>query len=228
MAILKGKAQVTTSKQGVSEGADVYIRALRDGSLVDVDWRQAAIMGGYGFTAITGAFSTGKVGGGATSIMILDQPEFLLSIPNGYSIMPMRISIQVQAGSVTTIEEVELLIGVDQDQAWDATATSSVTYAYNLNTNSARSSACTVRQAFTSSITSAPVHDLELARKVIEHSVLAVGQTAMILDLVYEPKTLPIINGPAMLTCHWGGDNATVGGFCQVEWLEFVEGTFSV
>jgi len=227
MTVLKAKGQQTTARQGVSEGMDVYLRALRDGTMVSSDWRQAAIMGGFGFQIICGAFSTGKVGGGNGTVIKNTEPELVLSVPNGTCVLPMRISVQVQTGAPTDAQEVELLVAVDQDKAWDAVGASTAATCYNLNTLSAKASACTGRQAFTSSMTT-PVLDLELARKVAQYDIVTAGTLGVILDLVYEPLTLPIINGPAMIIVYFGGATATVGGYAQMEWLEFPENIFSV
>lgn len=228
MTILKAKGQQTTAIQGVSEGADVYLRALRDGSIVSADWRQAAIIGGFGFMSNSGELSTGKVGGGAVTILDQDRPELLVSVPNGICIMPMRIGVHVQPGAPSDAEEQEILIAVDQDAAWDATGTCTAMAIYNMNTLSSKVSSCTGRHAFTTNITTPPVLDLELARLVIEYDVAAAGEVAQMLDLVYEPKTLMVINGPAMLLVYHGGDNVNIGGFIDAQWLEFPENTFSV
>ena len=66
----------------------------------------------------------------------------------------------------------------------------------------------------------APVLDLELAHvtQVFEmHSTVGVlWDTA---HMRYEPKSPPIINGPAMLCGYWGGTKAQAAFAC-VEWIE--------
>ena len=228
MAILKAKGQQTTSIQRLSEGADVYLRALRDGSMVQADWKQAAIMGGFGYTVTSGALSTGVVEG--TSIDI-DSPCAMVSVPNGTSILPLRVSVQVQTAAPADAAEAEILIAVDQDKAWDATGAPTVLSIYNMNTLCGKTSACVSGEIYTSTIQSAPVNDLELARKVVEYDIgsgTASFAHGVILDLVYEPANPSILNGPCMLLIYWGGDSAVIGGFAQVQWLEFPETTFSV
>lgn len=228
MAIIKGKGQQSTSISMQSEGNDVFLRALRDGALITADWKQSAIFAGYGHIINVGAFSTGIVGGGAGTTILLEEPELILSIPNGTCILPLRIGVHVQHGAVTTQEECEILIGVDQDAEWGGQGTSTTETIYNMNTLCGYPSTCKVESAFTGDITTDPVMDLELARKVIEFDVLSSGQTAALVDLVYEPDSSPIINGPAMLCIYWGGDQATVGGFADVAWLEFPETAFAI
>lgn len=229
MATLKGKAQQSTSIARQSEGNDVYLRALRDGSLIQSDWKQAAVMAGYGFMVNVGTFSSGVLGG-ESSIIDIDSPNYVLDIPNGTCIMPLRIGVHVQAGTVSTQEECEILIAVDQDTGWDGTASATTDSIYNMNTLCGATSRCRSRSVFTDTFTTTgdPVLDIELARKVLEWDVTGTGAIGMDVDLVYEPKNPPIINGPAMLIIYWGGDNAVVGGFADIQWLEFPESAFAL
>ncbi len=64
MAIIKAKARQTTAVSAESEGNDVYLRALRDGTLLTAAWKQSYIMKGYGYQALVGGFSTPLTGGG--------------------------------------------------------------------------------------------------------------------------------------------------------------------
>lgn len=234
---LKAKGRQSTTITRETEGQDVFLRALRDGSLVNVDWKQAAVMAGYGYMVNVGALSTGIVGGGNGTAVTIAEPELCLSIPNGTSIMPLRIGVHVQCGVIAAAEEAEILIAVDQDKAISATIVASSTYTteviYNMNTLVAPTSKCACYSAFTESHDVDPVLDLELARKVIEFAKETdtdgyAYAVAMMLDLVYEPVAPPIINGPAMLLIYYGGDTATIGGFADVQWLERSESDFTL
>lgn len=228
MAILKAKGKTTTSISRETEGADVYLRALRDGTMIQADWRQAAIIGGFGYETTSGNLSTGVLEGTALSIAA---PCCMVSVPNGTCIMPLRVSVQVQVGAPADAQEAEILIAVDQDKAWDTTGTPTVLDVNNLNTLCGKTSACSAGEVYTTTITSAPVNDIELARKVVEYDI-GTGASkfahGVILDLDYEPESPPILNGPCMLLVYWGSDTAVVGGFAQVQWLEFSELAFSV
>ncbi len=228
MTIAKIKGQQTTAIQGASEGADVFLRGLRDGSLITADWRQAAVFGGFGYHFNVGAFSTGIVGGGAGTVIDVDTPDMVLSIPNGTCIMPMRIVVNVQMGAPADAQEQEILIALDADTEWDGTAGHTASTIYNMNTLSQRGSACTAAGAFTTTITTAPAVTIEIARMVCEYSVATAGEEPQILELVYEPKTMMVIPGPAMLLGYHGGDAANIGGYFDVQFLEFPEGTFDV
>lgn len=229
MAIIKGKGQQSTAISRQSEGNDVFLRALRDGTLITADWKQAAIIAGYGFITNEGAFSLGIVGGGAGTILLLNEPEYVLSVPQGTCIIPLRIGVHVQPGLLVDTYEAEILVGVDQDAAWAGAGTSINVPIYNMNTLCGRPSTCQCEGTFTVDISTDPVMDLELAHKVICYDVTGgAGAVGMELDLVYEPDSAPIINGPAMLCVYWGGTSATIGGFVDVAFLEFPENAFTI
>ncbi len=68
------------------DGNEVALRSMLDG-LVNADWRQALIARGYGWHFDVGAFDTGITGGGAGTVIDLDQPEFGISVPSGYTLI---------------------------------------------------------------------------------------------------------------------------------------------
>ncbi len=229
MAILKAKAQQNTGVSRVSEGGEPFIRATRDGSLFIADWKLAAIMEGRGFQINVGALSTPVTGGGAGGTAVdLDTPEFVISVPKGTSIIPIRteVTVGLPVGAADD-NEVDILLAVDQDAAWDATGTAVTEVIYNMNTLNNRASNCTARSAFSATMTTDPVEDIELAHytKVFE-SFSATGAHWTESILLYEPEAPPIINGPAMYIGHWGG-TAAAHGFATVQWIEFPSTAFS-
>ncbi len=221
MALVKGKGRQSTAVSRGSEGDDVFIRALRDGSLVMADWKQALILEGKAFTVTVGALTTPITGGGQGTIIDLDQPDFLLSIPSGTSIMPIRIEVNIQQPLLAAdADEVEVLLAVDQDKAWDATGTWTTTPTiYNYNTLRSNASVCQARES-ASADTTDPVLDIELARRVITADDQdSTGVLWGDMQMQYEPKNPPVINGPAMLIIYWGGTVETLA-FANVTWIE--------
>lgn len=230
MAIIKGTARQTTSVTRVAEGVEQYLRMLRDGALVLVDARDAAVQEGRGFMANVGTLSTPIAGGDTGLVVDLDKPSFVLSIPTGVSIRPFRteVTVGLPVGAADD-DEIDILIAVDQDKAWDATGTATAVTIYNMNTLNSRASSCTARRTFTATTTD-PVLDLELAHytKVFELYSTAgtAGNAWTTSKLLYEPVAPPIINGPAMLIVYWGGTVATQAFMCA-QWLEFPTVSFS-
>ena len=190
---------------------------------VPFDWKQRAILQGRGFHVDVGAFSTGIVGGGAGTVIDIDQPEGMISVPTGTSILPIRVAVQVQTGLITTdLDENEILVGVDVAKASDGTGTMTTETALKMYMGNG-TTLCTCYSAFTAN-TTAPVVGMELARKVETADMTGSSTSAWAhqLDLVYEPNTPPVLVGPCCLLVYWGGTVATVGGFAQIEWIEFL------
>lgn len=225
----KAKGRQSTSVQRLGEGVDVFLRALRDGSLITADWKHAAIMGGFGHMINEGALTTGQVGGGETNVILIRQPEALVSIPNGTCILPIRVDVAVHPGAFASgADECEILIACDQDAAYAGDGTCDSIGIYNINSLSGKISACTAVVGCSANITT-PVHDLELAHAVSTADTDGTEANFVWhgLNLVYEPRNPIILNGPAMLAVHFGGTVAT-SGFISVQWLEFPETAFRI
>ena len=229
MTVVMGKGRQSTSIAREPEGADVFLRALRDGTVIESDWRQAAIMGGFGYMVSDGSFTTGQTGGGQGTVPVVRQPEVMSSVPNGYCILPMRVDVVIQPGSFATVaEETHILIAVDELTAFDAVGTFDTLSVYNLNTVCGKTSVCTAAGGFSADGT-ATTQDFEVAHWV--SNVDASGTEASFMwsqfNVVYEPKRLMVINGPAMVTVHFGG-SIVANGFTTVQWLEFPETAFAI
>ena len=119
MALFKAKARQTSAVSRVSEGADSYVRALRDGSLSTAGFIQAMCMEGRMFAA-NGGTATGPLTFGAGS---LDTTEIdmLVLAPAGTTIIPIEVCIQVEAYGSTAIFEALVscgsggVVGTDTD-----------------------------------------------------------------------------------------------------------------
>lgn len=207
--------------------AEVAARSLM-GGLLAADWRQAMIARGYGYNVTVGTLSTGIVGGGAGTVLDLDQPEFILSIPTGYALVPLDFHIQVNPGLQTTDSHVtEALIAVDRTQAWAVDGTYTSETPLNLRTNTTATCPIVCASAFTADTTD-PVLSLELARHEgltdVQGTAATVNQYQFRLD--YEPKNPPIIIGPAMVVGYWGGSIAATG-YAQLNFLAFASSLVS-
>lgn len=214
-------AQYATVPNG-ADGFPVVARAMRDGSLSVADWMNLKNMEGRVFQVDVGAFSTPITGGGAGTVLDADQPEALISIPSGTTMILNRVAVQCQTPLLATdADEAEILVVVDKDVAWDGTGTMTAETPLSIRTDQKRTSNCTAKSAVTGDITVAPTADIELARAVITGDMNGTPANALwgLLDLVYEPVVKPIIVGPAMLVVYWGGTVATKG-FAQIQWAE--------
>ena len=187
------------------------------------DWKMDAIADGRGFLVTVGTFSSPVTGGGAGTSVTLNEPEVVISVPDGTSILPIRVDVQCQVPIIAAdSEETEIIIGSDKDAAWDASGTSVEETAINMRTTHTATSLCSCESAFTGAITTSPALDYELARAVKVANLHLTTDSAMWGELrcLYEPLSPLILDGPCMLLVYWGGTVATTG-FAQVEWLEF-------
>lgn len=216
-------AQSSRTRSGEAAGY-MAARATRDGTLFTAPWYQALVLEGRGYHFDVGSFSTPITGGGAGTVLDLDQPEAVLSIPSGTSIIPLRIAVQCQPPlSVTDNDEIEILIAVDRTAAAVNDGTKTAETIFNLRTDNPSSSLCTATSAYTADVTD-PTLGIELARKVKVADIQGTAATVVVsdLELVYpQPgQVAPVIVGPASLWIYWGGTVAT-SGFAQIEWAEF-------
>lgn len=204
-----------------SPGSWIAASGLPDGTLAEVPWQQKLINAGYGFHVTIGTFSTPITGGGAGTVIDLDQPEGIISVPSGAAIIPVRFAVQCHVPLLATdANEAEILIAVDRTAAYAGDGTVTTATAFNMRTDNPLTTVCTAASAATADITD-PVLGIELARAAITGDVQGTPATALWtpLDLVYEPKFAPVIVGPAAIYVYWGGTVATPG-FAQLQWIE--------
>jgi len=140
MAIIKAKAQQTTSVSRVSEGNDVYIRALRDGSLSTAGLFQALAIEGRMFQATVGTL-TGPSTFASTAIDGTE-PDLIVEVPAGTTILPVSLQIYMEAYGTNAIFECLASYGTGGSKG-AATGGTAVT-PVNLRSDGPYGSACTV------------------------------------------------------------------------------------
>ena len=205
----------------VTENGMVQHWGNRAGAQVLTNENDQLIAAGYGFHVTVGALTTPIVGGGAGTIVDLDQPELAISVPSGTSIRPLRIHVQCELPVDVDAEIYEIIIGVDRTQAISSVGTSTAETAFNMRTDNPRSTNCTVLSAATANITpSDPTIGMELARKQEVNNLLPAGITQGIFELLYEPELAPLLVGPCALYVYFGGI-AAISGFVQAQWVEY-------
>ena len=201
---------------------------LRDGPPArSVDWRQRAIVSGYGGHVSIGALSAPITGGGAGTVYDPEQPEGVLSASVNYTLVPLRITVQCQVPLLAAdADESEILVAADRLAAWPGTGTRTDEPIYNMFTNGGPLAATgsqvpgvVAASAFTGD-TATPTLDMELDRSVITGDVQGTPASALWtpLGLLYEPVVPPFIVGPAAIYIYFGGTVAT-SGFAQCQFL---------
>ena len=191
------------------------------------DWKMSAVQDGRSFQVTVGALTTPILGGGAGTIIDLDQPEFALAIPSGTTVLPVRVHVQCEPPLIAADNDIEeIIIAVDKDVAI-AGGTATAETPLNISTGHGNASLGTAKSAYTANSTAEPTEDMELARAQIVGDVQGVAANALYhkLDLLYEPEFIPLIKGPATLLVYWGGVVA-MSGFAQIQWVEYPSGHF--
>ncbi len=182
---------------------------------------QDLIARGQGWHFDVGAFSTPIVGGGNGDVLDQDQPEFGISVPDGYALIPVRLHIQCQVPLLAAdSNEQEILIALDKAAAYvigGGTVTAETPT--NMRTDVTTACPATCFSAATANITN-PTLGVELARSVILGDVQGTAANGMWspLSLLYEPKRPPIIVGPAAIYGYWGGTVA-MSGFANLDFI---------
>jgi hypothetical protein len=207
----------------VGEGNENVAWLGKDGSAISLPWQQALALEGRCFSITVGALVTG-IASGAGTIPELAEPEFVIGVPAGTVMMPLRVACQCfVADAIADHSHEEIIVGIDRGKTYDGTGTCTAEVAYNLRTDNPRSTMCTCVSAVTADITSIPVMLTELARTAIfVEQTTAVGTVPIEVSLLYQPVVAPFIVGPAMLVGMWGGTSALTG-YAQVYWAEWTK-----
>lgn len=225
---------VSTSQRSVTRKADgvrVPIRAFRDGSLVQVDWKQALVAEGIVHKVTIGADTTPiQGGGGAGSIINMDRPDVGLNVPDGKTIIPLKIDLcTVPVPHAADDDEVEAFFGVQRQDTVVPVTTYVIETPYNCLTGLADTSVVNFYSGMqadvvmtTSGTDPAPTFDLCRAHEIAEYGD-STGWLIHNLTLQYRPDPAEIIEGPACLLGYWGGTN-NCSAFATLMWAEFDSG----
>lgn len=204
-------------------GSEEQLRTLF-GAAMAADWRQAFVARGYGWHFDVGGFAsgtdTGITGGGNGTVMDLDQPEFGISVPSGYTLIPLEMRVAARPGLQTTDSHVtDILLIADRTAAWAGDGTVTSETPLNLKTSSTTGCPATCFSAATADITD-PVVSIELARKTLLTDVQGTAATVNMLsiEMEYAPAVPPMVVGPGAIYGYWGGSIAVVG-FAQLNFL---------
>lgn len=110
MAFLKLKARQTSAISTASEGADVYARGLRDGTILSAEWILAQTIRGRLMCAQAGLLTT-AITWTATATNDQTKPAMFLHVPSGTTIFPLEISLYMEAFGSSAQFECEALTG---------------------------------------------------------------------------------------------------------------------
>ncbi len=120
MAMLKAKGRQTSSVSVAAENSDVYLRAMRDGSLINMPWVMAKVFEGKVFCAMTGVLSAD-----VTFSPVVDgaMPDLSVTVPKGTTIIPVYISVNFEDTGSTLVLDVFAVASKVYDNDVTSTAT---------------------------------------------------------------------------------------------------------
>lgn len=208
------------AKASAFDGTEPYNRQVLSG-LVGIDWVQTLIARGYGWGIEVGNFDTGITGGGAGTVIDLDQPEFGVSVPSGYTLVPFDVKIVARPGLQTTDSHVtDILLAVDRTAAWAGDGTVTTETPVNLRTNTVGGCPASCFSAATGDITDPVLGAISLDRRTLLTDVQGTAATVNLMELKldYTPRRPPFLVGPCAMYGYFGGSIAVVG-FAQVNFL---------
>ena len=110
MALFKAKARQTSAVSVGSEGSDVYVRSLRDGTLLSAEWIMAQTMRGRLMCAQAGVLTT-AITWTATAANDQTKPAMFLDVPSGTTIFPLEIALQMEAYGTNALFECAAITG---------------------------------------------------------------------------------------------------------------------
>jgi hypothetical protein len=122
MAFIKGKAKQTTSIDHVVEGADQFIRMLRDGSVVNMPWVMAKAIEGKVYSVHSGIMTAPVAGTDSSSGATAAKPDLLITVPDRTTIIPVYISIDFEDTGTAAVVDVFAVASDVYDNAVTATA----------------------------------------------------------------------------------------------------------
>lgn len=222
MSLTPVNVEAVSQIQDYTAGENLVYQRGVFGNTLGMDWRQALIARSKGWQASVGTFSTPIVGGGNGTVIDADQPELVVDVPSGTTMIPLRCEVSLLLPLIASDnDEVDIVIAVDGDAVSGATGTNGTVEApRNLRTNKAGGCPCTVVSAVTTNLSAAPTLDLELSHYQLHGDVQGTAANAYFGNgqHLYEPRFSPFILGPATFIVYFGGTVAT-SGFISLDFL---------
>lgn len=213
MANIKVKGAQNTAVSRESEGAFVYARGTRDGSLVAIPWIQSLLLEGRVFFANVG---------NATTAITLDaswantDPDISLDVPSGTSIIPLRITVVFEAYGTAAVCETMALCS----KTLGASSAGTVFIPINLNNRSANGSlcACYVGPTVTSGYTTGGFELFRDCQQAAATQATEAGTPYKYEWSVGKDGFAPVLQGESSLQV-WATSQAATG-YIQIIWAE--------
>jgi len=150
MADLRIKTGVSAVLHGNSDGTMVDVRGTRDGAMFTAPWLTALALEGRCFGV---NISVGSSPTTFNATWLVTEPDFLLTVPSGTTIIPTYIEVcrEDTGGSPAKCQVYACLSSV-----YDASTTDSDEIIYNMRTDAPRKSLCQAVSVVTSATATTP------------------------------------------------------------------------
>ena len=214
-----------------ADGTHLAQRATRDGIPFIASWKQALLLEGRVFQVTVGSLSAGAdiapiTGGGGNLVVDQDQPEFIIGVPNGLTLIPLDIMISVNGDVDADTEVIDIILTADTTSQGPSSVTGTIESPTNMITNGPGPRG-TAFSAITSDITDPTVSMILDSETLTEAAVTVVNALVYSLKLHYAPKIPVLLKGPASLYGYWGG-TADATGVASIVYAEVPESRFTV
>ena len=146
-----------------------------------------------------------------------DQPEFLLRVPQGTSVVPIYVGIYRQASGAVLSETV---FTASSNDVGNGTSSAIEIGPVNMKSGDPQTSACTARQLVTSNV-SALTSPLEFYRAGTPTDMDAAAGETNPEEWSYKIQSAPMLKGPASFLISAVCGTSSVG-FIVVTWAEFL------
>lgn len=221
MALMKAKARQTSAVSVGGEGDDVYLRGLRDGTVLSADWILAQTIRGRLMCASAGSLST-AITWTATAACDQTKAAVMVDVPSGTTIFPLSINLQMEAYGTNAIFECAASTGSGGVSAGGTAVTVA-----NMRSDAPYKSNCTVTSDLTGG-TALTTNDAEFWRSGLQIAITmatAVNNIANCGKDFYnfswnykDGLYCPIVVGAGQLVVTQGSNAGT--GFCKIIWIE--------
>jgi hypothetical protein len=193
--------------EDVSEG-EMWLG--RDGSVVGMDWFTAMALEGRVFNAALATPDTTMTGETAYDPT---HPSIVIDVPEGVAFMPVHVDICYEDAYTDSY----IVLGAEDIATYSAGGTA-ISACNNLRTDSPHSSAVTSKYAGDSQITATDPGPSE--RTLFSYvNAFADATTSPPMQVVWEPKTPPVLVGPASFYAYCYGNTGPEFSF-SVQWVE--------
>jgi len=218
---LKGKAAQVGNVSLGTNGDDVNLAATMLGQLFTADWRTNLLLAGRVYRASVGTLAADAdlvyiTGGGAGTVVELEQPELIVGVDSGYYLIPMEVEVACLPLDLATEinARAHILITADTSVGIPTSATATTETPQNMLDGGA---------AFPGRCFSAVTADIadpgtEQILACVTETYAEIGTNAgplvKSLNMTYKPVIPSLLAGPCSFSVYWGG-TAAVGGVCS-------------